>query len=289
MRKIVKLFLLIQLLLSISACRNHETLETTIPGDPTISLQAIHQPNNTPAEEINQNLIFINEVINTNAWLEISIEPLNEDIYIKDLDFQLMETIAIKIQALVIELNEKEKADPEYVLQGKWNEDFRSSEQYTFVLDMGLRAIKPVYYIIYKSEFQGLYEYILASAIDDIIGYDFYITEDYQWSTSKQFLSMYNEKVSRTLIQFEEINEDSKLNSEQKLERISHLGIFAVAPLLNMIDETTSHDLTENFKLFLNEIIKDYSGEDIEGSLDEWRLKNEQNFRDIIQILPLLS
>jgi len=217
--------------------------------------------------------------------LEIPSFPSKEEDFIENLDTGVLERIASEIQSLVAEIGEKERADPNFVLQGKWNEYFRSSEQYKLVLELGLKAVKPAYYIIYKSPQSGLYEYILASAIDKITGYDYAVMEDYGWSSSKQFLEMYNEKVKQTLKSFRAILDNSTQIEAEKAEQIRALGIFAVGPLLDEIDSSSPSMPVESLKATLWHIIKEYSAEDLNQNLDSWRSENEETYRDIIEIL----
>lgn len=57
---------------------------------------------------------------------------------------------------------------------------------------MGKDAIKPLYLIIYKSPNQGSYEYICAMALSKLVNFNDVIDS---WSTSKEFLEMFNQKV----------------------------------------------------------------------------------------------
>lgn len=61
---------------------------------------------------------------------------------------------------------------------------------------MGNQAVKPLYWIIYKSENQGMYEQICALALDKLSGYDFDEDGDgIKWSTSKEFLEEFIQPV----------------------------------------------------------------------------------------------
>lgn len=196
---------------------------------------------------------------------------VEEEQFLNNLDVSILEMIATNLQPLVAEIQEKERADPDYVLQGKWNQDFRASERYKKVLDLGLWAVKPAYYIIYKSGQSGLYEYMIASAIDDITGYDYSVTEDYGWSNSKQLLAMYNERVSKTLSTFSEILENHSLSEEEKAEQIRELGIFAVAPLLDEMDTPSPEMSPESLETCLWNIIEDHTDKDVKLNLENWR------------------
>lgn len=70
------------------------------------------------------------------------------------------------------------------------------SQQYNKVLNMGGAAMKPLYWIIYKSPNAGMYEYICATALYELSGCDF-TNEDgsLTWTNSKEFLDRFNEKI----------------------------------------------------------------------------------------------
>jgi hypothetical protein len=75
------------------------------------------------------------------------------------------------------------------------------------------------------------------------------------------------------------------LSDEEKAEQIHELGIFAVAPLLNEIDNPSSDLSGESLEACLWGIIKNYSGEDLTHDLERWRSENEQTYLNIIEIL----
>jgi len=188
---------------------------------------------------------------------------IDEAQFVRNLDTSALQMIAEEIQSLLAEIEEKERADPQYIFEGRWNQDFRASEQYHAVLGLGLAAIKPAYYIIYKSEYAGLYEYILASAIDELSGYEYAVTQDRTWATSRQFLQMYNDKVND----------------------IRQLGIFAVAPLLNELDDPDPAMSPCALEDCIRSIVEDHTGERVGESLDSWRAEKEQVYWDIIEIM----
>jgi hypothetical protein len=284
MKWIPRIWLTILIVVNLAAC-NTKTLGKS-PQDSTKT--QIPEQTDSPklkSPEPEQNPVLQTETLRKTPWHQSSWVPVDEDQFLEDLDIANLEMIARDIQSLVAEIQEKERADPDYVLQGKWNEDFRSSEQYCAVLELGLGAVKPAYYIIYKSPQSGLYEYILASAIDEITGYNYSITEDYDWSNSKQFLEMYNDKVKQTLKSFRAILDNSALNEAEKAEQIRTLGIFAVATLLDEIDSSSPSMPAERFEATFWQIIIDYTGEDPNQNIESWRSEYEQNYRDIIEIM----
>lgn len=90
---------------------------------------------------------------------------------------------------------EEERKNPEIVLSEGFTRVFKS-ERYNRVLDMGDSAMKPLYWIIYKSSNSGIYEYICAMALYELLGYNF-SNEDgtLSWSNSKEFIERFDEKI----------------------------------------------------------------------------------------------
>lgn len=129
------------------------------------------------------------------TWEEISSDGVNEELLTRNIDTAVLEKIASKFQTLCENIAAKEDADPDYVLRGGWIEDIPISQQYLSVIDMGSRAMKPLYMIIYKSDNQGLYEYICCLALEELSGYDLENKAGDKWATSKEFLTMFNEKL----------------------------------------------------------------------------------------------
>lgn len=124
------------------------------------------------------------------TWEEITEDGVNEELLLKNTDVETLEIIAIKLQSLAKTIGEREKADSEYVLRAGWLEDYPASEEYNYVINLGDLAMKPLYLIIYKSDNQGLYEYLCARALEQISN------EEYDmWSTSKEFLEKFNKLI----------------------------------------------------------------------------------------------
>ena len=121
---------------------------------------------------------------------------IDEDAFVSDLDSAKLEEIASKLQKLVTDISAKQEQDPDSVLRGDWTNDVVNSDEYQSVLSLSQHALKPLYYIIYKSKNQGLYEYICAMALEKIS--DIHFQEDdgtNQWSTSKEYLVLFHDKV----------------------------------------------------------------------------------------------
>lgn len=128
-------------------------------------------------------------------WLGISENGVDEYVFLENLDLELLTEIAAEFQALVEEEQQKEIEDPEFVLRGEWHHFITESDRYGKVTSMGDAAMKPLYWIIYKSDDQGLYEYICCMALEELSGYNFADEDGIGWATSKDFLDRFTKMV----------------------------------------------------------------------------------------------
>lgn len=168
------LFIILNLFF-ISACNTSSSLQMT--KDVPAQIEG-SENNNTPADVV-PSLPQQKE-----DRIIIAVDEMDEETFIEDFDTDMLTTVAEKLQEVTDEIVRKQTADPESVIRGEWVTDFRNSEQYHYVINQGVKAIKPMYYILYKSDQAGLYEYIISSAIYDIIGCDFSDNKEYQWNKS---------------------------------------------------------------------------------------------------------
>ncbi len=113
----------------------------------------------------------------------------------KQLELDLLPVENHEMQALVEEAIKEEQENPEIVLSEGFVRIFKS-ERYNRVLEIGNPAMKPLYWIIYKSPNAGMYECICAMALYELSGYDF-LNEDgsLSWTNSKEFVERFNEKI----------------------------------------------------------------------------------------------
>ena len=148
-------------------------------------------------EETENQHIESQETIETDSlsWIEITDDGVNEKLFLENLDTEVLAAVATELQTLVDEEVEAERANPEIVITEGWTRVFKSP-QYEKVLNMGESAMKPLYWIIYKSPDAGMYEYICATALYELSGYDFtYEDGSLTWNNSKEFLDRFNERI----------------------------------------------------------------------------------------------
>ena len=138
-----------------------------------------------------------NKIVNNEEnikWDEITEEGVNEKLLLQNVNTKDLEKISTLLQSLSAEIAQKEKEDVNFYLSAGWYNYALNSQQFNEVINMGKDAIKPLYFIIYKSPNQGSYEYICAMALSKLVNFDDTIDS---WSTSKEFLEMFNQKVIR--------------------------------------------------------------------------------------------
>lgn len=128
-------------------------------------------------------------------WSAITADGVNEELFVKKMDMENLEYVAQELQTLVEEEYEDERANPEILLTEGWTRVF-NNEHYKNVIAMGDSAMMPLYWIIYKSSNSGQYEYICATALYELSGYDFsYSDGTLKWSTSEELLKLFNDEV----------------------------------------------------------------------------------------------
>ena len=125
-------------------------------------------------------------------WDEITEKGVNEELLLQNVNTKDLEKISTLLQSLSAEIAQKEKEDINFYLSAGWYKYTLDSQQFNEVRNMGKDAIKPLYLIIYKSPNQGSYEYICAMALSKLVNFNDVIDS---WSTSKEFLEMFNQKV----------------------------------------------------------------------------------------------
>lgn len=142
--------------------------------------------NKSNTSDNNQNEINDNESTEL-TWDEISTNGIDEKELMDEIDTETLEKIATLLQELTNEIEKNEKEDPEFALSAGWYTYTLDSQQFNEVLDMGDLAAKPLYFILYKSPFQGLYEYICSMALERIT-----TVEIDDWTNSKDFMDQFN-------------------------------------------------------------------------------------------------
>lgn len=132
-------------------------------------------------------------------WSDLTADGLDEDAFRPKLDTALLQDIAAKLQSVVEETQAEERADQSIILSEGPARVFRK-EQYLDVIGMGERAELPLYYILYKSPNDGLYEYLCAVALSQLTGLDFMDAsgDHYAWTSGKGYLALFQTYMAGT-------------------------------------------------------------------------------------------
>ena len=128
-------------------------------------------------------------------WAAITEDGVDEAAFLAALDTSLLEKVAAELQTAVDEEAAAEQENPALVLTEGWTRIFQSTQNQN-VLARGKEAMPALYWIIYKSESNGLYEYVCATALYELSGYDFTIADGVlQWDNAKALLPLFSERI----------------------------------------------------------------------------------------------
>lgn len=166
MRRLVVVLLTCSLLLCFASCGAEKDTPDASPAT-----------QETPADDL---------------WAGITADGVDEDVFLQDMDWSAYRRIAITVETLVAEEARKEQEDPSLAITGEWLKIFDDA-RYKDILAMGDKAKKPLYWLIYKSAHNGLFEFICAEALYELSGYDFSIADGVmQWDNAKALLPLLN-------------------------------------------------------------------------------------------------
>ncbi len=129
-------------------------------------------------------------------WDEITNDSIDEELLLGNIDEDILKDIAKDLQEMIEEEKKEEQDNPSIVISEGWVRIF-NKDQYRNVIQKGNLAIKPLFYILYKSENNGLYEYVCAKALEDITGIGSELNADgtKRWSTAKEYLEIFIKEV----------------------------------------------------------------------------------------------
>lgn len=150
----------------------------------------------TESEEVINFVKTINITENGNKWDEITQNGVDEELLFKNIDIDVLERVAANLQSAMDEELKEEQENPEILITEGWTRIF-NKEQYKEVISIGKPAMKPLYWILYKSENNGEYEYICAKALQEISGIGAGISEDgtKEWVNGKEYLELFTKEI----------------------------------------------------------------------------------------------
>ena len=133
-------------------------------------------------------------------WSEITANGVNEKLLYENLDIDILEKVANSLQNALKEELKEEIENPEIIVTEGWTR-ILGKKQYKEVVEMGKPAMKPLYWILYKSQNNEQYEYLCAAALCEISGIGGETTEigTMKWSTAKEYLDLFTETVMKAV------------------------------------------------------------------------------------------
>lgn len=145
----------------------------------------------------NKNDGFDNKQDEKITWDEIINGTVDSEKLLQNIDIDILEQVAANLQDLIEEEKEEEKANPEIVIKEGWVRIF-NKDKYKDVVRMKNMAVKPLFYILYKSNNNGLYEYLCAKALEDItsIGSELNDNNTKKWTNAKEYLDLFIKEIS---------------------------------------------------------------------------------------------
>lgn len=132
-------------------------------------------------------------------WSDLTAEGLDEDDFLEKLDIACLQDVAAKLQSVVEETQAEERADQSVILSEGPARAFQK-EQYLAVIAMGERAELPLYYILYRSPNDGMYEYLCAVALSELTGLDLMDAsgDHHAWTSGKGYLALFQAHMAET-------------------------------------------------------------------------------------------
>lgn len=164
--------------------------------------------------------------------------------------------INTNMESLMTEIETEMRTNPEVAMMGNPIDIIKESQSYKNIVELGLKAVKPLYDKLYDSRDAGLYEYVLSLAIEEITHEEFVYNADYGWKNSLEFRMSYETKVNNVQTDVERIINNEKLTDEEKTEKLKEEGIFAVSTLIKEYNNTES----KISKKVIEDVVQDISG-----------------------------
>lgn len=122
------------------------------------------------------------------TWEEITEDGVDEELLLRNLDTEVLTQVATELQTLVDEAIAEERENPMILIAEGWARVLEY-DRFKKVLEIGAPAMKPLYFILYKSPNRGEYEYLCSYALYKLSDFDF------EWSTTDEFMEKFNEQI----------------------------------------------------------------------------------------------
>lgn len=190
MKRISILLITSLMAITFSGCKSNNAISEVISTEQSSSDYIIGNGESTgdaPTTSIGTDSSYIVD------WSDITVNGLDEDSFVQKLDTEVLQEVGAKLQYLVDEELAEEKENPEIILSESFTRVFQK-DIYHEVIAMGDEAEMPLYYILYKSPNNVMYEYICAVALSELTGLDFMNESGnyYDWTSGKEYLELFN-------------------------------------------------------------------------------------------------
>ena len=188
-----------------------------------------------------------------------------------------LNSINDNMNRLMSEIEKEMRADPKIAMLGSPIDFIRNSSSYKNIINLGLNAVKPLYDKLYESHDAGLYEYILALAIEEITQEEFIYNANYGWKNSLEFRLCYETKV-------EKIINNENLSNEEKIAKFKEQGIFAVPFLIDEYNNINSKVSKEVIEIAIKDIAIKYNIFNNNEKSSDFINKNKDLFNSLVDL-----
>lgn len=195
-----------------------------------------------------------------------------------------LNSINDNMNRLMSEIEKEMRADPKIAMLGSPIDFIRNSSSYKNIINLGLNVVKPLYDKLYESHDAGLYEYILALAIEEITQEEFIYNANYGWKNSLEFRLCYETKVNNSETNVEKIINNENLSNEEKIAKFKEQGIFAVPFLIDEYNNINSKVSKEVIEIAIKDIAIKYNIFNNNEKSSDFINKNKDLFNSLVDL-----
>jgi hypothetical protein len=182
---------------------------------------------------------------------------------------------------MIIEFNNQIKENPSIMRSSNPYKFIENNSAYEGITRLGYEALPIINEKIEKSENNGLQEYILAIAAEQIASVDLK-GESFNWDTGKGWAREWKKHLTKLPKEFELIM--ATVNSNDKVGKVIKLGAPAI-PLIIEDIEKGNHELIPALKVLVQKNAKlDFNEED-EKDINKWIKTNKSKFEVLKKIV----
>lgn len=157
----------------------------------------------------------------------------------------------------------------------KENQDFKD------IVNLGNAAIPLLHKKLSASPNDGLQEYLLAIAIEQISKTDLKKEESTQWQDAKEFSSQWKKYLQAIPAKVDEISANMQLPTEVKLQQIQELGTPAIPFILDKIEQGNEELVPAVIELAKSNNNKSMLQDKNISNKKEWASEQKPKFKDL--------